>query len=407
MSHARLSLAVVLLALCAAPAQAQKEFGFDNRKSSGQPYLKPEESVERMKAADGFEVKLFAAEPMVVNPIAMTVDEKGRVWVIECFEYPKRTAKGKMPRDRIVILEDTDGDGVADKRTVFAEGKDFPGTVRPGHRPRGRQRRRLRRRPALPVLHREQGRQAGQVRDPAQGLRQPGHARDAEHLPVGAGRPALRLAGRLHALGSEAGAGRRPDDAPQRRRLALRHAGRRSSRSSPRGRATRGAWTTATPTGSSSCAAASSRTCSTSVPGGTYKRQAGQSVQPLRLRRNQGDLRPHLPQGERLGARRPDLARHAADAGGVPRQRDLRQHPRLLDQAQRPEEERLDLHREPGRRLPRQSGDKNFRPINLRWGPQRRDLLHRLARPEPVLTRPTRTAGTTNTAGSFAFRRRG
>jgi putative membrane-bound dehydrogenase-like protein len=126
MSHARLSLALALFTLCAAPAAAQKEFGFDNRKSSGQPYLKPEESVKRMKVADGFEVKLFAAEPMVVNPIAMTVDEKGRVWVIECFEYPKRTAKGKMPRDRIVILEDTDGDGVADKRTVFAEGKDFP-----------------------------------------------------------------------------------------------------------------------------------------------------------------------------------------------------------------------------------------------------------------------------------------
>jgi putative membrane-bound dehydrogenase-like protein len=122
----RLVLSLVLLALCPLAVLAQKEHGFDNRKPSGQPYLKPEESVRRMKVADGFEVKLFAAEPMVVNPIAMTVDEKGRVWVIECFEYPKRTSKGKMPRDRIVILEDTDGDGVADKRTVFAEGKDFP-----------------------------------------------------------------------------------------------------------------------------------------------------------------------------------------------------------------------------------------------------------------------------------------
>jgi putative membrane-bound dehydrogenase-like protein len=126
MSRLRLSLALVLLALGARPAAAQKEYGFDNTKPSGQPYLKPEESLKRMKVADGFEVKLFAAEPMVVNPIAMTVDEKGRVWVIECFEYPSRTPKGKMPRDRIVILEDTDGDGVADKRTVFAEGKDFP-----------------------------------------------------------------------------------------------------------------------------------------------------------------------------------------------------------------------------------------------------------------------------------------
>lgn len=121
------SLVVILCLACLSPKLfAQKEFGFDNRKPSGQPYLPPEETVKRMKVAEGFEVALFAAEPMVVNPIAMTVDERGRVWCIECFEYPKRTAKGSMPRDRIVILEDTDNDGKADKRTVFAEGKDFP-----------------------------------------------------------------------------------------------------------------------------------------------------------------------------------------------------------------------------------------------------------------------------------------
>src|SRR4051812_48998747 len=122
----RLALCLAAVALLPAAALAQKEYGFDNRKPSGQPYLEPAESVRRMKVADGFEVKLFAAEPMVVNPVAMTVDERGRVWVIECFEYPSRTPPGQMPRDRIVILEDTDGDGVADKRTVFCEGKDFP-----------------------------------------------------------------------------------------------------------------------------------------------------------------------------------------------------------------------------------------------------------------------------------------
>src|ERR687886_2507885 len=126
MSWTRRTLALALLVCCPLPLLAQREFGFDNTRPSGQPYLKPEETVRRMKVADGFEVKLFAAEPQVVNPIAMTVDEKGRVWVVECFEYPKRTAKGKMPRDRIKILEDTDGDGVCDKVTVFAEGKDFP-----------------------------------------------------------------------------------------------------------------------------------------------------------------------------------------------------------------------------------------------------------------------------------------
>src|SRR5438105_4920024 len=124
-SMTRYSLTVLILVLPGV-SFAQKEFGFDNRKPSGQPYLKPDESVKRMKVADGFEVHLAAAEPNVINPIAFRLDEKGRIWVVECFEYPKRTAKGKMTRDRIKILESTRGDGVYDKVTIFAEGKDFP-----------------------------------------------------------------------------------------------------------------------------------------------------------------------------------------------------------------------------------------------------------------------------------------
>ncbi len=120
------TLSLIALLFAASPALAQKEFGFDNRKPSGQPYLTPEETVKRMKVPPEFEVKLFAAEPMLTNPIAFTIDERGRVWAVESFEYPSKTPKGKMPRDRIVILEDTKGTGVADKRTVFAEGKDFP-----------------------------------------------------------------------------------------------------------------------------------------------------------------------------------------------------------------------------------------------------------------------------------------
>ena len=130
----RLSLAFLLAVFVVlggfsppASVSAQKEFGFDNRKGSGQPYLKPADSLAKMKVPDEFEVKLFAAEPDVVNPVAFTIDEKGRIWVVECFDYPKRAGKN-APRDRIVILEDTDGDGVCDKRTVFAEGKDFPVT---------------------------------------------------------------------------------------------------------------------------------------------------------------------------------------------------------------------------------------------------------------------------------------
>ncbi len=123
----RLSLALGLALLLTSPAFAQKEFGFDNTKSSGQPYWKPEETVAKFKVPDEFEVKLFAGEPQIVNPVAFTIDEKGRIWVVECFDYPKRAGKN-APRDRIVILEDTTGSGVCDKRTVFAEGKDFPVT---------------------------------------------------------------------------------------------------------------------------------------------------------------------------------------------------------------------------------------------------------------------------------------
>lgn len=84
--------------------------------------LSPEDTRKLIQVPPGFEVRLFAAEPMVVNPVAMTWDERGRLWVLELYEYPKGAPKGEKGRDRIKILEDTDADGVADKVTVFAEG---------------------------------------------------------------------------------------------------------------------------------------------------------------------------------------------------------------------------------------------------------------------------------------------
>src|SRR5947207_14263154 len=90
-----ISMSFILLVTAAV---AQKEHGFDNTKPSGQSYLTPEESIARMKVPDGWEVKLFAAEPDVINPIAFTIDAQGRVWVVESNEYPKRAAPGKMPR---------------------------------------------------------------------------------------------------------------------------------------------------------------------------------------------------------------------------------------------------------------------------------------------------------------------
>jgi len=84
--------------------------------------LAPEETQKKFKVPKGFEVRLFASEPEVVNPVAMTWDERGRLWVLELYEYPKGVPKGQKGRDRIKILEDTDGDGKADKVTVFADG---------------------------------------------------------------------------------------------------------------------------------------------------------------------------------------------------------------------------------------------------------------------------------------------
>ena len=77
----------------------------------------PQETVNSLTTADGFEIRLFAAEPMIANPIAIDVDTYGRVWVTEGTKY--RQNVGNPPDDKIKVLEDTDGDGVADKVTVF------------------------------------------------------------------------------------------------------------------------------------------------------------------------------------------------------------------------------------------------------------------------------------------------
>lgn len=89
--------------------------------------LSPEASKQLIQVPPGFELELFAAEPDIINPIAMEWDEKGRLWVIETVDYPNsvRDDKGKGD-DRIKICEDTDGDGRADKFTIFADHLNIP-----------------------------------------------------------------------------------------------------------------------------------------------------------------------------------------------------------------------------------------------------------------------------------------
>ncbi|NBT13163.1 MAG: hypothetical protein EBS56_06210, partial [Planctomycetia bacterium] len=74
-------------------------------------------------AAEGLEATLFAAEPLLSSPSDIDVDSRGRVWVCEVTNY--RGKKDTRPEgDRILVLEDTDGDGRADTQTVFHQGRD-------------------------------------------------------------------------------------------------------------------------------------------------------------------------------------------------------------------------------------------------------------------------------------------
>ncbi len=79
------------------------------------------EAAKAMTPPPGFTVTLGAAEPDVVRPICFTTDARGRLWVVEGHTYPVPAPEGQG-RDRILILEDTNGDGTLDKRKVFAEG---------------------------------------------------------------------------------------------------------------------------------------------------------------------------------------------------------------------------------------------------------------------------------------------
>ena len=80
-----------------------------------------DQSVAGIRVPEGFKVSLFAGEPDIRQPIALTFDARGRLWVVECYAYPAWEMNGKPGRDRVLIFEDADGDGAFDKRTVFLE----------------------------------------------------------------------------------------------------------------------------------------------------------------------------------------------------------------------------------------------------------------------------------------------
>ena len=107
--------------------------------------LTPEQEKAALHVLPGFEVQLFASEPMINKPINIAFDARGRLWVSSTVEYPYAADKSrwsdaqgtrvKNSRDAIKILEDSDGDGKADKVTDFADGLNIPTGVLPWHKP--------------------------------------------------------------------------------------------------------------------------------------------------------------------------------------------------------------------------------------------------------------------------------
>jgi len=109
----RIALFSLALAVASSAAPVQDPPGFVVQPGAATP---PEETARTMKVPEGFSVKLFAGEPELHQPIAFTVDDRGRLWVVENYSYPDWKPEGT---DVIRIFEDTDGDGKSDSSKVF------------------------------------------------------------------------------------------------------------------------------------------------------------------------------------------------------------------------------------------------------------------------------------------------
>ncbi len=96
--------------------------------------LSPQEAVDAMTIKEGYKVNAYASEPMITQPMAFCWDDRGRMWIAENRDYENRQEGFSNSGDsRILILEDTDRDGVVDSKKVFLEGIPFPSAIAIGH----------------------------------------------------------------------------------------------------------------------------------------------------------------------------------------------------------------------------------------------------------------------------------
>ncbi len=140
LSHLRpLTMLWVVLAVVAALVArsarlvAVEEDAGEERTRSESPVLMPDEALAAFEIEPGYAIALFAAEPMIEDPVAMAFDEDGRLWVVEMRSYmPNVEGAGELvPVSRVVVLEDTDADGRADRSTVFLDGLVLPRAILP------------------------------------------------------------------------------------------------------------------------------------------------------------------------------------------------------------------------------------------------------------------------------------
>ena len=120
------SLLCIVLVMSAANAEDGRNLlPKKQHRDSNAPFLSPSEAVAKMSIPEGFDVSVFASEPDIAEPIAFCFDDRGRLWVAENFNYQTRRQHTDDQVSRIQILEDTDGDGVFDKKKTFTDKLTF------------------------------------------------------------------------------------------------------------------------------------------------------------------------------------------------------------------------------------------------------------------------------------------
>lgn len=110
------------------PKTPAAEYG-EMVRSSG--WRSGQEQLQGFHLPPGFEIRLFASEPQIAKPLNLAVDDRGRVWMTQTTAYPKPAVAGDGSADAVVVLEDSDGDGQADRITTFADGLNIPIGVLP------------------------------------------------------------------------------------------------------------------------------------------------------------------------------------------------------------------------------------------------------------------------------------